>query len=49
MVTGPANKGDLVYRKIVIGWDGSEQSRDALALGRRLVGDTGAKLVVANV
>lgn len=35
--------------KIVIGWDGSEQGRDALELGLRLAAATGAKLLVANV
>jgi nucleotide-binding universal stress UspA family protein len=38
-----------VYRKIIIGFDGSEPARDALALGHRLARETGADLLVANV
>lgn len=38
-----------MHGKIVIGWDGSEQGRDALDLGLRLAAATDAKLLVATV
>ena len=38
-----------LFRKILIGYDQSEQAEDALALGRLLGDATGAKLVVAGV
>lgn len=38
-----------VYRKILVGYDDSEQARDALALGRQLADVSGAALVVAGV
>jgi nucleotide-binding universal stress UspA family protein len=38
-----------VYQKIVVGYDESEQAKDALALGRQLAEATGAKLIVAGV
>jgi nucleotide-binding universal stress UspA family protein len=41
--------GMTTYRKILVGYDDSEQAKDALALGRRLAGATGAELVVAGV
>jgi nucleotide-binding universal stress UspA family protein len=36
-------------RKIIVGYDGSDGGRDALALGRRLARATGAGMLVANV
>jgi nucleotide-binding universal stress UspA family protein len=38
-----------MYRKIVVGYDDSEQSKDALALGKLLADASGAALVVAGV
>lgn len=38
-----------MYRKIIVGYDDSEQAKDALALGRDLKDATGAELVVAGV
>jgi nucleotide-binding universal stress UspA family protein len=38
-----------MYRKILVGYDDSEQARDALALGRQLGDAAGADLVVAGV
>jgi nucleotide-binding universal stress UspA family protein len=38
-----------VYRKIIIGFDGSEPARDALALGGRLARETNARVLVVNV
>ena len=38
-----------MYSKILIGYDDSDQARDALALGRQLADATGADLVVAGV
>ena len=38
-----------MYRKILVGYEGSEQSTDALALGKQLADATGADLVVAGV
>ena len=38
-----------MYRKILVGYDDSEQARDALALGKQLADATGADLVVAGV
>jgi nucleotide-binding universal stress UspA family protein len=38
-----------VYRKIIIGFDGSEPARDALALGGRLAREADAALLVATV
>lgn len=38
-----------MYRKILVGYDDSEQSSDALALGKQLADATGADLVVAGV
>ena len=37
------------YRKILVGYDDSEQARDALALGRQLADVSGAALVVGGV
>ena len=37
------------YRKILVGYDNSDQARDALALGRQLADVSGAALVVAGV
>jgi nucleotide-binding universal stress UspA family protein len=37
------------YRKILVGYDDSDQARDALALGRQLADVSGAALVVAGV
>ena len=38
-----------MYRKILVGYDGSEQAEDALAFGRQLAEGTGAELAVAGV
>jgi nucleotide-binding universal stress UspA family protein len=38
-----------VYRKIIVGYDGSDQARDALALGRILAKATGASLLLVHV
>jgi nucleotide-binding universal stress UspA family protein len=38
-----------MYRKILVGYDDSEQSKDAVALGRQLADATGGDLVVAGV
>jgi nucleotide-binding universal stress UspA family protein len=45
----PLNERSNVYRKIIIGFDGSEPARDALALGVRLAREADADLLVANV
>jgi nucleotide-binding universal stress UspA family protein len=38
-----------MYRRILIGYDGGDQSRDAITLGQKLAEQTGAELVVAGV
>lgn len=38
-----------MYSKIILGYDGSDQARDGLALGRVLARETGATLLVAHV
>jgi nucleotide-binding universal stress UspA family protein len=38
-----------MYRKILVGYDDSDQAKDALALGKQLADATGARLVVAGV
>ena len=38
-----------MYRKIIVGYDGSDQAKDALALGKDLSETTGAELYVAGV
>ena len=38
-----------MFKKIVIGYDGSDQARDALALGRLMADVTGAELIAAGV
>ena len=38
-----------MYRKVLVGYDDTEQSKDALALGKQLAEATGAQLVVAGV
>ena len=38
-----------MYRKILVGYDDSDQAKDALALGKQLAEATGAELVVAGV
>lgn len=38
-----------MFRKIIIGYDGSDQARDALALGRLLAENTGASMLLACV
>ncbi|HZN89629.1 MAG TPA: universal stress protein [Thermoleophilaceae bacterium] len=38
-----------MYRKIIVGYDGSDQSEDALALGALIAGESDARLVVAGV
>jgi nucleotide-binding universal stress UspA family protein len=38
-----------MYRKILVGYDDSDQAKDALALGKQLADATGAELVVGGV
>lgn len=38
-----------MYRKIIVGYDGSERARDGLALGKLIAEASGADLVVAGV
>ena len=38
-----------MYRKILVGYDDSDQAKDALALGKQLADATGAELVAAGV
>jgi nucleotide-binding universal stress UspA family protein len=38
-----------MYRKLIVGYDGSEQAEDALALGKLIAEQTGAQVVVAGV
>lgn len=38
-----------MFRKIIVGFDGSEQAEDALALGKLIAENSGAQLVVAGV
>jgi nucleotide-binding universal stress UspA family protein len=38
-----------MYRKLIVGYDGSEQSEDALALGKLIADRSGAQLIVAGV
>src|SRR5687767_1966548 len=38
-----------MYRKILVGYDDSDQAKDALALGKQLADATGADLVAAGV
>ena len=38
-----------MYRKILVGYDDSDQAKDALAFGKQLADATGAELVVAGV
>lgn len=38
-----------MYRKILVGYDDTDQAKDALALGKQLADATGADLVVAGV
>ncbi len=38
-----------MYREILVGYDDSDQAKDALALGKQLADATGARLVVAGV
>jgi nucleotide-binding universal stress UspA family protein len=38
-----------MYRKIIVGYDGSAQSQDALALGKLIADASGASLIVAEV
>ena len=37
-----------MYRKILVGYDDSDQAKDALALGKQLADATGAELVVGR-
>jgi len=37
------------YRKIVVGYDASDQAEDALALGKQIAAATGAELIVSGV
>jgi nucleotide-binding universal stress UspA family protein len=38
-----------VFTKIIVGWDGSDQAADALALGGQLSNGSGADLIVAHI
>ena len=38
-----------MYRKILVGYDDSDQAKDAVALGKQLADATGAELIVAGV
>ena len=38
-----------MYRKVLVGYDDSDQARDALVLGKQIADATGARLVVAGV
>lgn len=38
-----------MYRKILVGYDDSDQAKDAVALGKQIADATGAELVVAGV
>ena len=38
-----------MYRKIIVGYDGSDQAKDALALGKDLSQTAGAELCVGGV
>ena len=42
-------KGEDMFRRIVVGYEGSERSEDALVLGRLLARATGAELIAAAV
>jgi nucleotide-binding universal stress UspA family protein len=42
-------KEAILYRKILVGYDNTDESKDALALGKQLAEATGAELVVAGV
>ena len=42
-------QGDPMYSKIIVGYDGSAQADDALALGKLLAGATGASLTAVAV
>jgi nucleotide-binding universal stress UspA family protein len=48
LLSSVAKEGTM-YRKILVGYDDSEQARDALTLGKQLADATGADLVVAGV
>jgi nucleotide-binding universal stress UspA family protein len=41
--------GQPIYRKIIVGYDGSERAQDALVLAKLLTDASGAELVVAGV
>ena len=38
-----------MYRKILVGYDGSEQAEDALAFAKQLAATSGAELLVVGV
>lgn len=38
-----------MYRKIVVGYDDSDQAKDAVALGKQIAGATGAELILVGV
>jgi nucleotide-binding universal stress UspA family protein len=38
-----------VYRNIIVGYDGSDQTKDAVALAKLIAGSTGASLTLAGV
>ncbi len=38
-----------MYEKIIVGYNDTDESRDALALGKLIAGATGGQLVVTGV
>jgi len=38
-----------MYSKIIVGYDGSDQAKDALGLGKQIADATGAELIVSRV
>jgi nucleotide-binding universal stress UspA family protein len=38
-----------MYSKIIVGFDGTDQGKDALALGKQLAGATGAEVILSGV
>jgi nucleotide-binding universal stress UspA family protein len=49
IVAGRAHTLRCMSGKVVVGYDGTSEARDALALGRRLAALTGAQLILAAV
>jgi nucleotide-binding universal stress UspA family protein len=39
----------MMYRKILVGYDGSDQAKDAVALGRQIADAAGAELILVGV